>query len=108
MSSAETQWRNGAVGSASYSERLEMATAGLMAMPVANNGPEDLAVYAAMVEAMTKIFNRDGVACPAAAVVETLAALVAVRAANRDEIEAHAEIVVDLENIAAKWRGKVR
>jgi hypothetical protein len=70
-------------------------------------GPEESAVYAAKV-AITGLLDRDGVACPAAAVVEALAGLVAERAANRDEIEANAEIVVDLENIAAKWRGKVR
>ena len=73
----------------------------------ANAGPEASAVYAAKV-AMSGLLDRHGVACPAAAVVEALAALVAERAADRDEIEAHAEIVVDLENIAAKWRGKVR
>jgi hypothetical protein len=70
-------------------------------------GPEESAVYAAKV-AITGLLDRDGVACPAAAVVEALAALVAERAANREEIEAHADIVCDLENIAAKWRGKVR
>jgi hypothetical protein len=70
-------------------------------------GPDEAAVYAAKV-AMTGLLDRDNVACPAAAVVEALAALVAERAANRDEIEAHADIVCDLENIAAKWRGKVR
>ena len=71
-----------------------------------NAGPEESAVYAAKV-ALTKLLDRDGLSCPPAAVAEALAALVAERAAERDEIEAHAEIVVDLENIAAKWRGKV-
>jgi hypothetical protein len=70
-------------------------------------GPEESAVYAAKV-AMTGLLDRDNVACPAAAVVEALAALVAERAANRDEIEANADIVCDLENLAAKWRGRLR
>ena len=91
MSSVETQWGQWADQTAAQ----------------VNAGPEESAVYAAKV-AMTGLLDRDGVACPAAAVVEALAALVAERAANRDEIEANAEIVVDLENMAAKWRGKVR
>ena len=42
----------------------------------ANAGPEASAVYAAKV-AMSGLLDRKGVACPAAAVVEALAALVA-------------------------------
>ncbi len=48
------------------------------------------------------------VAFPEATMVEALAAAVAEWAANRDEIEEHADIVVDLENLAAKWRGRLR
>jgi hypothetical protein len=70
-------------------------------------GPEESAAYAATV-ALTGFLDREGVTCPAATVVEALAALVAERATLRGEPDADAEIVVDLENVAAKWRGRLR
>lgn len=84
-----------------WSEAIERELARLHA------GPEESAVYAAKV-ALTGVLDRDGVACPAAAVVEALAALVAERCNDGGEDAGTAEIVVDLENLAAKWRGKAR
>ena len=68
-------------------------------------GPEESAVYAAKV-ALTGLLDRDGVSCPPAAVIEALAALLEERPEDDGNHIVNGSMVLDLQKLAAKWRGR--
>lgn len=65
--------------------------------------PTESAVYGARA-ALASLIADDGSTCPPSAILEALAGIIAERAADAGELEDVAELVIDLENLAAKWR----